>query len=345
MRVLGIDTSCDDTSAALLAVDEHGIEILTNIVSSQEEIHTKFGGIVPEIASRHHMEAIWPVVEAALEGHDPSEIGAVAVCSGPGLIGSLLVGVSFAKGLCYSTGIPLVAINHLEGHLLSAFLMGERPEFPFLSLIVSGGHTSMYRVDGYCDYTELGRTRDDAAGEAYDKVAKLLGLGYPGGPALARLAASGTAGRFSLPRPMLASADLDFSFSGLKTAVLTVIRGRELDAAARADLAAEIEAAIVEVLCAKALAALRHTGLKRLVVAGGVGANLTLRARLAIAARAHGFEVFHPELEFCTDNGAMIAFAAALRMQQSAISYQPSAAAGGFTVRPRWELETVSAQG
>ncbi|HSB48213.1 MAG TPA: tRNA (adenosine(37)-N6)-threonylcarbamoyltransferase complex transferase subunit TsaD, partial [Burkholderiales bacterium] len=216
------------------------------------------------------------------------------------------------------------------------------PGFPFVALLVSGGHTQLMRVNGVGDYALLGETLDDAAGEAFDKTAKLLGLGYPGGPALARLAAGGTAGRFSLPRPMLASGDLDFSFSGLKTAVLTALKARAIGEAARADLAAEIEAAIVEVLVAKALAALRHTGLKRLVVAGGVGANLTLRARLAVAARAQAVEVFYPEIAFCTDNGAMIAFAAALRLKQSAVSGQPSANPGSFTVRPRWELETAT---
>jgi N6-L-threonylcarbamoyladenine synthase len=299
---------------------------------------------VPELASRDHVRRLLPLTSRLLEqtGSRLGEVSAVAYTEGPGLAGALLVGAATAHGLGYALGVPVLGVHHLEAHLLSPLLSKPAPAFPFVALLVSGGHTQLMRVAGVGGYELLGETLDDAAGEAFDKTAKLLGLGYPGGPALARLAASGTAGRFNLPRPMLASGGLDFSFSGLKTAVLTVIRGREIDGAARADLAAEIEAAIVEVLVAKALAALRHAGLKRLVVAGGVGANLTLRARLAVAARAHGFEVFHPELEFCTDNGAMIAFAAALRMQQSAICNKPSAAAGSFTVRPRWELETAT---
>jgi N6-L-threonylcarbamoyladenine synthase len=325
MRVLGIDTSCDDTSAALLAVDEHGIEILTNIVSSQEEIHTKFGGIVPEIASRHHMEAIWPVVEAALEGHDPSEIGAVAVCSGPGLIGSLLVGVSFAKGLCYSTGIPLVAINHLEGHLLSAFLMGERPEFPFLSLIVSGGHTSMYRVDGYCDYTELGRTRDDAAGEAYDKVAKLLGLGYPGGPIVDRLAAEGDHTASPFPKPLMPDT-MDFSFSGLKTAVRTSL-GQRPDMAPR-DVAAGFQHSVVETLVRKTGQAMSETGVRRVSVSGGVAANSALRSNMQAMCENTGATLYLPPLAFCTDNAAMIALAGYhryLRGERAPLNLNPKA--------------------
>ena len=257
----------------------------------------------------------------------------------------MLVGAATAHGLAYALGVPALGVHHLEAHLLSPLLSRPAPAFPFVALLVSGGHTQLMRVAGVGDYELLGETLDDAAGEAFDKTAKLLGLGYPGGPALARLATSGTAGRFGLPRPMLASGDLDFSFSGLKTAVLTVVRGRALDAAARADLAAEIEAAIVEVLVAKGLAALRHAGLKQLVVAGGVGANLTLRARLAVAARGRGAQVFYPELEFCTDNGAMIAFAAALRMQHESriTNHESLRSSGSFTVRPRWDLETLAA--
>jgi N6-L-threonylcarbamoyladenine synthase len=257
------------------------------------------------------------------------------------LAGALLVGAATAHGLAYALGVPALGVHHLEAHLLSPLLSRPAPDFPFVALLVSGGHTQLMRVAGVGEYELLGETVDDAAGEAFDKTAKLLGLGYPGGPALAQLAASGTAGRFSLPRPMLASGDLDFSFSGLKTAVLTVVRARALDAAARADLAAEIEAAIVEVLVAKGLAALRQTGLRQLVVAGGVGANLTLRARLAVAARGCGAQVYYPELEFCTDNGAMIAFAAAKRLERSSLVTRHSSL--GFTVRPRWDLATLAA--
>jgi N6-L-threonylcarbamoyladenine synthase len=233
-------------------------------------------------------------------------------------------------------------VHHLEAHLLSPLLSRPAPVFPFVALLVSGGHTQLMRVAAVGDYELLGETLDDAAGEAFDKTAKLLGLGYPGGPALAKLAASGTAGRFKLPRPMMASGDLDFSFSGLKTAVLTAIKDRALDAEARADLAAEIEAAIAEVLAAKAFAALKRTGLGQLVVAGGVGANLTLRARLTVGARARGAQVFYPELELCTDNGAMIAFAAALRLESRITNHESRG--GAFTVRPRWDLATAAAQ-
>ena len=340
MLVLGIETSCDETGVALY---DGARGLLGHVLHTQARLHADYGGVVPELASRDHVRRLLPLTKRLLEqtGSRLGELSAVAYTEGPGLAGALLVGAATAHGLGYALGVPVLGVHHLEAHLLSPLLSQPAPTFPFVALLVSGGHTQLMRVAGVGDYKLLGETLDDAAGEAFDKTAKLLGLGYPGGPALARLAASGTAGRFSLPRPMLASADLDFSFSGLKTAVLTVIRGRELDAAARADLAAEIEAAIVEVLCAKALAALRHAGLERLVVAGGVGANLTLRARLAVAARAHGFEVFHPELEFCTDNGAMIAFAAAQRLEHSsAVSRQSSL---GFTVRPRWELETATA--
>jgi len=234
-------------------------------------------------------------------------------------------------------------VHHLEAHLLSPLLSTPAPAFPFVALLVSGGHTQLMRVSGVGAYELLGETLDDAAGEAFDKTAKLLGLGYPGGPELARLAERGKPGRYSLPRPMVASKDLDFSFSGLKTAVLTVVKERAPDEASRADLAAEIEAAIVDVLCAKALAALERTGSKRLVVAGGVGANRSLRARLTAAARARGAEVFYPELEFCTDNGAMIAFAAAKRLEHSSLITRHSSL--GFTVRPRWDLETQARAG
>jgi N6-L-threonylcarbamoyladenine synthase len=343
MLVLGIETSCDETGVALY---DGGRGLLGHVLHTQARLHADYGGVVPELASRDHVRRLLPLTRGLLEqtGCRLGELTAVAYTEGPGLAGALLVGAATAHGLAYALGIPALGVHHLEAHLLSPLLSRPAPVFPFVALLVSGGHTQLMRVAGVGDYELLGETLDDAAGEAFDKTAKLLGLGYPGGPALARLAASGTAGRFSLPRPMLASGDLDFSFSGLKTAVLTVARERALDAAARADLAAEIEAAIVDVLVAKGLAALRHAGLKQLVVAGGVGANLTLRARFAVAARGRGAQVFYPELEFCTDNGAMIAFAAALRMQLPAVSSQLSARAAGFTVRPRWDLATAAAQ-
>jgi N6-L-threonylcarbamoyladenine synthase len=342
MLVLGIETSCDETGVALYDGDRG---LLGHVLHSQAQLHADYGGVVPELASRDHVRRLLPLTSRLLEqaGCRLNELTAVAYTEGPGLAGALLVGAATAHGLGYALGVPALGVHHLEAHLLSPLLCRPAPAFPFVALLVSGGHTQLMRVNGVGDYVLLGETLDDAAGEAFDKTAKLLGLGYPGGPALARLAASGTAGRFSLPRPMLASGSLDFSFSGLKTAVLTAVKAHTFEGAARADLAAEIEAAIVEVLVAKALAAVRHAGLERLVVAGGVGANLTLRARLAVAARARAVEVFYPEIEFCTDNGAMIAFAAALRLKQSAVSGQRSARSGSFTVRPRWELEAVPA--
>jgi N6-L-threonylcarbamoyladenine synthase len=341
MVVLGIETSCDETGVALYDARRG---LLGHVLHSQARLHADYGGVVPELASRDHVRRLLPLTTRLLgeTGCRIAELTAVAYTEGPGLAGALLVGAATAHGLGYALGIKAIGVHHLEAHLLSPLLSRPAPDFPFVALLVSGGHTQLMRVEAVGDYELLGETLDDAAGEAFDKTAKLLGLGYPGGPALARLAAGGTAGRFSLPRPMLASADLDFSFSGLKTAVLTLVRARPIEAAARADLAAEIEAAIVEVLVAKALAALERSGLKRLVVAGGVGANLTLRARLAVAARARGAQVFYPELEFCTDNGAMIAFAAALRMQKDPGFGNQDSGKGRFTVRPRWELETAA---
>jgi len=343
MVVLGIETSCDETGVALYDARRG---LLGHVLHSQARLHADYGGVVPELASRDHVRRLLPLTTRLLgeTGCRIAELTAVAYTEGPGLAGALLVGAATAHGLGYALGIPAIGVHHLEAHLLSPLLSRPTPEFPFVALLVSGGHTQLMRVEGVGDYELLGETLDDAAGEAFDKTAKLLGLGYPGGPALARLAAGGTAGRFSLPRPMLASGDLDFSFSGLKTAVLTLVRARPIEAAARADLAAEIEAAIVEVLVAKALAALERSGLKRLVVAGGVGANLTLRARLAVAARARGAQVFYPEIEFCTDNGAMIAFAASLRMQKDPGFGIRDSGKGSFTVRPRWELNTVVAR-
>ena len=341
MLVLGIETSCDETGVALYH-SERGL--LGHTLYSQARLHAAYGGVVPELASRDHIRRVLPLTRGLLEqaGCRLEELTAVAYTEGPGLAGALLVGAAVAHGLAYALGIPALGVHHLEAHLLSPLLSKPAPGFPFLALLVSGGHTQLVRVSGVGTYELLGETVDDAAGEAFDKTAKVLGLGYPGGPALAKLAERGHPGKFTLPRPMMASGDLNFSFSGLKTAVLTIARERTLDEAARADLAAEIEAAIVEVLAAKALAALEETGLAQLVVAGGVGANQSLRSRLSKAACKRGCTVFYPELEFCTDNGAMIAFAAALRLQHSAVSCQLSALS--FTVRPRWDLETLAPQ-
>lgn len=313
MLILGIDTSCDDTSASLLEASGEEVRVLTNVVSSQEEIHSRYGGIVPELASRRHIEMIWPVVEEALGGRDLRELSAVAVCKGPGLIGSLLVGASFAKSVCYSTGLPLAAVNHLEGHILSAFLAGRGPEFPFLSLIVSGGHTCLYRVEGFCDYVELGRTRDDAAGEAYDKVSKLLGLGYPGGPLIDRLAAEGDPKAIDLPRAYVPES-FDFSFSGLKTAVMLSLRANPgLEAG---DVAAAFQAAVVDVLVRKTEWAIRKFRIRRVSLSGGVAANSGLRGRMARMAERREVALHVPSLEYCTDNAAMIALAGYRRLRR-----------------------------
>ena len=342
MLTLGIETSCDETGVALFELPGAGPGyrggLLAQALHSQVDMHAEYGGVVPELASRDHIRRLLPLTRQVLTAGNRAlnDIDGIAYTEGPGLAGALLVGASIANALAYALGVPAVGIHHLEGHLLSPLLAPDPPAFPFIALLVSGGHTQLMHVRGVGRYTLLGETQDDAAGEAFDKTAQLLGLGYPGGPALARLAEHGRAGRFRLPRPMLASADLDFSFSGLKTAVLSASRQRSLDAQARADLAAEFQEAIVEVLTAKALSALERTGLDALVVAGGVGANRRLRAHLSAAAEARGARVHYPELALCTDNGAMIAFAGALRLAHTrASSY-------AFSVRPRWELGSVA---
>ena len=335
MLVLGIETSCDETGVALY---DSGRGLLAHALHTQAALHADYGGVVPELASRDHIRRVLPLTRRILDqsGCRLNELDAVAYTEGPGLAGALLVGASVARGLAYALGVPALGIHHLEGHLLSPLMVQPAPQFPFIALLVSGGHSQLMQVTGVGAYELLGETLDDAAGEAFDKTAQLLGLGYPGGPEIAQLAAKGRAGRISLPRPMLHSGDLDFSFSGLKTAVLMQVKGRELDAQARADVAAEFQAAVVEVLVAKSLAALRLTGLKQLVVAGGVGANCELRSQLNHSAHSRGLQVYYPALEFCTDNGAMIAFAAALRLQHHVVRRQP--AVTGFSVRPRWDL-------
>ena len=312
MLILGIDTSCDDTSASVV---EDGRKILSNIVSGQSDIHTRYGGIVPELASRRHIEMIMPVVDEAMKqaGISFQDLSAVAVCRGPGLIGSLLIGCSFAKAVCYSRNIPLVAVNHLEGHLLSVFLESPSPEFPFLSLIVSGGHTSLHIAEDYGRYIELGRTRDDAAGEAYDKVSKLLGLGYPGGPVIDRLAQKGDPGAIDFPRAYLPES-FDFSFSGLKTAVLQFLRKENLldtpmppEPELLHNIAASFQAAVVDVLVRKTEWAVKKKWIKQITLSGGVSANSGLRKKMLEAGREQGFEVFVPPVSLCTDNAAMIA--------------------------------------
>ena len=333
LQILGIETSCDETGVALFDTTRG---LLADALHSQAVMHADYGGVVPELASRDHIRRVLPLTRQVLAaaGSTIRDISAVAYTEGPGLAGALLVGAGMAHGLAFALGVPVIGVHHLEGHLLSPLLATPAPAFPFVALLVSGGHTQLMRVGGIGDYELLGETVDDAAGEAFDKTAKLLGLGYPGGPALAALAATGTPGRFRLPRPMIGSDDLDFSFSGLKTAVLMATRSHTFSPGDRADLAAEFENAVVDVLIAKTLGAARRTNATRLVVAGGVGANRTLRRRLTDAANARGVEVFYPAIEFCTDNGAMIAFAGAMRLSGG----KPP---GAFGVRPRWPLATL----
>lgn len=341
MKVLGIETSCDETGVAVFDT-ERGL--LGHRVHSQIELHAEYGGVVPELASRDHIRRLPLLVRQVLAASEcsPGALDAIAYTAGPGLAGALLVGASFAESLGLSLGVPVLPVHHLEGHLLSPLLAAEPPEFPFVALLVSGGHTQLMQVTGVGEYALLGETLDDAAGEAFDKTAKLIGLGYPGGPQLAQLAEAGQVGRFRLPRPMLHSRDLDFSFSGLKTAVLHVVSDRdwrsERDAA---DLAADFQEAVVEVLSAKSLRALQQTGLSRLVVAGGVGANRKLRERLDSSSRRKGWKVYYPEPDLCTDNGAMIAFAGARRFAAG------QAGGGNFAVRvfPRWPLADLKAPG
>jgi N6-L-threonylcarbamoyladenine synthase len=334
--VLGIETSCDETGVALYD-SEAGL--LAHALHSQVALHADYGGVVPELASRDHVRRTLALTREVLTraGKALAAVDAVAYTAGPGLAGALLVGAGFGASLAHALGKPAIPIHHLEGHLLSPLLARPAPDFPFVALLVSGGHTQLMRVDGVGRYELLGDTLDDAAGEAFDKSAQLLGLGYPGGPAVAALAATGRPGHCPLPRPMLRSGNLDFSFSGLKTAVLTAVRKGLPDDQARADLAAELQESITEVLAAKAMAAVEQTDLAQLVIAGGVGANRRLRQRLDAAAAARGCRVFYPPFELCTDNGAMIAFAGLLRLQRG-----EGRLPGGFSVKPRWDLATLS---
>ncbi|MDH4285972.1 MAG: tRNA (adenosine(37)-N6)-threonylcarbamoyltransferase complex transferase subunit TsaD [Gallionella sp.] len=355
---LGIESSCDETGIALY---QTGRGLLGHVLHTQVAMHSEYGGVVPELASRDHVRRVIPLVRQVMRAAnvDLAQINAIAYTQGPGLGGALLVGASVANALAYALDIPSIGIHHLEGHLLSPLLSDPAPEFPFVALLVSGGHTQLMRVDGIGQYTLLGETLDDAAGEAFDKSAKLLGLGYPGGPELARLAAHGRPGLYKLPRPMLHSGDLEFSFSGLKTAVLTLVKQQvhiplpnplpegeganeslrefSIPEQTRADIAHAIQDAIVDVLANKARAAMAQAGLDQLVVAGGVGANKMLRERLNKDIGRRGGKVFYPDLEFCTDNGAMIAFAGALRLaqQQGKKDYR-------FDVKPRWDLAEIT---
>jgi N6-L-threonylcarbamoyladenine synthase len=336
MRVLALESSCDESAVAVL---DARTGLLAHELFSQVDLHQAYGGVVPELASRDHVRRLLPLVQRALEqaGTTPQQLDGVAYTAGPGLIGALLTGASLARSLAYAWNVPSIGVHHLEGHLLAPLLEDEPPPFPHLALLVSGGHTLLIEVAAIGRYQLLGASRDDAAGEAFDKTAKLLGLPYPGGPQLARLAEAGTAGVFSFPRPMLDRAGLEFSFSGLKTAVLHAVRGRELTAADRADVAHGVQDAIVETLIAKSLRALEQTGLHALVVSGGVSANRLLRARLTTAAAAKGARVYYPRIEFSTDNAAMIAVAGLKRLEAGQHDDLAIAA------RAQWSLEELPA--
>ncbi len=333
MLVLGIETSCDETGAALY---DSASGLLAQALYSQISLHDEYGGVVPELASRDHIRRLLPLVsevlcQARLRLQD---LDAIAYTRGPGLAGALLVGASVATALAMGLAIPAVGIHHLEGHLLSPLLASNPPSFPFVALLVSGGHTQIMKAIEVGRYELLGDTLDDAAGEAFDKTAKLLGLPYPGGAALAKLAESGSASRFRLPRPMMDSKNLDFSFSGLKTAVAMACAGVNLDDQARADIAASFQEAVVDVLVAKCVNAMDLTCMNTLVVAGGVGANAALRSALDAAGAGNAFSVHYPAIEYCTDNGAMIALAGALRMTSCAQTNLHR----DFNSRPRWDL-------
>lgn len=355
MKVLGIESSCDETGVAIVDTEKG---LLGHALHSQIAMHQAYGGVVPELASRDHIRRVIPLINTVLEQTQLTldDIDAVAYTAGPGLAGALLVGASVAQAFAWSHQLPTIPIHHLEGHLLSPMLADPVPEFPFVALLVSGGHTQIMRVNGVGQYELLGETLDDAAGEAFDKSAKLLGLPYPGGPHLSKLAQQGDASVYDLPRPMKHSADLDFSFSGLKTAVLTTLRkieaenaGQKVDALEhlhqqltdeqRANLAASVQQAIVDVLGHKAIKAMKQTGLKRLVVAGGVGANLQLREFLVEQMQKLGGKVYFPPLSLCTDNGAMIAHAASERIKAGLCDLTQKNYAG--SVRPRWALEEL----
>ncbi len=334
MNVLGIETSCDETA---VAVYDSRRGLLAHALFSQVKIHAEYGGVVPELASRDHVRKLIPLIRQVMEEAKtaPADISGIAYTAGPGLIGALLVGASVARSLAWAWDVPSVAVHHMEGHLLAPMLEPEPPQYPFVALLVSGGHTQLVRVEAVGHYETLGESLDDAAGEAFDKTAKMLGLGYPGGPALARLAEQGVRGRFAFPRPMTDRPGLDFSFSGLKTHTLTTLAATEASLQDKADVAFAFQEAVVETLIIKCRRALKQCGFQRLVVAGGVSANRLMREKLGQTARKEGYQVFFPRLEFCTDNGAMIAYAGCQRLL------------GGHTEppeilsRPRWPLDEL----
>ncbi|MBD8512670.1 tRNA (adenosine(37)-N6)-threonylcarbamoyltransferase complex transferase subunit TsaD [Photobacterium sp. 2_MG-2023] len=334
MRILGIETSCDETGVAIYD-DEKGL--LAHELYSQVKLHADYGGVVPELASRDHVKKTIPLIKQALAdaGLTPADLDGVAYTAGPGLVGALLVGATIGRSLAYAWNLPAVAVHHMEGHLLAPMLEDNPPEFPFVALLVSGGHTMMVEVKGIGEYRILGESVDDAAGEAFDKTAKLMGLDYPGGPLLSKLADKGTAGRFTFPRPMTDRPGMDFSFSGLKTFAANTIRGNDDDEQTRADIAYAFQEAVVDTLAIKCKRALKETGFKRLVIAGGVSANKHLRAELATLMEKLGGEVFYPRTEFCTDNGAMIAYAGMQRLKNQEIMDL------SVKAHPRWPIDTL----
>ncbi len=341
MPVLGIESSCDETGVAILRwePDAPGRGLLAHTLYSQIKLHADYGGVVPELASRDHVRKLLPLIREALAqaGLGVRDLGGVAYTAGPGLVGALLVGASAGRALAWALGVPAIAVHHMEGHLLAPLLEEDPPEPPFVALLVSGGHSMLVEVEAIGHYTILGDTLDDAAGEAFDKTAKLMGLPYPGGPALAKLAEQGQPGAFHFSRPMTNRPGLDFSFSGLKTQVLLAWQKSDQSEQTRADIARAFEEAIVDTLIIKCRRALEATGARRLVIAGGVGANRRLRAELAAAGEHDGFRVYFPRLAFCTDNGAMIALAGAIRLASG--QHQDAT----IQVRPRWDLQSLPA--
>ncbi len=336
MRILGIESSCDETGLALFDTEQG---LLAHVLHSQIALHAEYGGVVPELASRDHVRKTLPLLRQVLDQADitPQDIDGVAYTAGPGLVGALLVGASIGRSLALAWGVPAVGVHHMEGHLLAPMLENPAPDFPFVALLVSGGHTLLVEVRGIGQYRILGDTLDDAAGEAFDKTAKLLGLDYPGGPVLAKLAVKGDPTRFRFPRPMTNRPGLDFSFSGLKTFALTTFQENDKDEQTRADIARAFQDAVVDTLLIKCRRALQQTGVMRLVIAGGVGANQALREGLGRMTDEMGAALFFPRLEFCTDNGAMIAYAGACRLQAGERQDKE------ITVRPRWSLEELPA--
>ncbi|CAH9059370.1 tRNA N6-adenosine threonylcarbamoyltransferase [Pseudoalteromonas holothuriae] len=334
MRILGIESSCDETGIAIYD-DEQGL--LAHQLYSQVKVHADYGGVVPELASRDHVRKTIPLIEAAFSeaGCGPESLDGVAYTAGPGLVGALLVGTSIGRALAFGWHLPAVAVHHMEGHLLAPMLEDERPDFPFIALLVSGGHTMMVKVEGIGEYEVLGESVDDAAGEAFDKTAKLLGLDYPGGPLLAKMAEQGVAERFVFPRPMTDKPGLDFSFSGLKTAAANTIRTSGNDAQTKADIAHAFEVAVIDTLAIKCKRALKQTKIKRLVIAGGVSANTQLRNKLERVMQGMQGKVYYPRTEFCTDNGAMIAFAGMQRLK--AKQFAPL----DMKTQPRWPLDSL----